>query len=200
MPSGFTADVQSGKITTLKEFAWRCARGMGALIMMRDEPLAAPIPERFEPSPYHENRLREVESELEALRAMQPEEWQAAADAEHDEIADAHATWMEEQQEQRQRYEAMIAKVMAWTGEPEGIKDFMLDQLHSSMSFDCPRHAQFFRSLDYKTGHQWKVEREQQLTRDMAYHAKNYHEEITRTESRNAWLSQLRKSLEGEAA
>ena len=43
MPTGYTADIQDGKITTLREYALSCARAFGALIMMRDDPHDAPI-------------------------------------------------------------------------------------------------------------------------------------------------------------
>lgn len=54
MPTGYTANVPDG--ITFEQFVWQCARGMGALVMMRDEPTGAPIPERFEPSDYNAKR------------------------------------------------------------------------------------------------------------------------------------------------
>ena len=84
MPTGYTLDLYDGKDITFEEFALRCARAFGALISMRDEPIDAPIPERFEPSDYHlkelekaKKRLKEVKkwneetAEQEAVRAYQ---------------------------------------------------------------------------------------------------------------------------------
>lgn len=82
MPTGYTADVASGKITSLRDFALICARGMGALVMMRDEPFDAPIPERFEPSVFYKKHLDEAKQELAALRAMTAEDADNAAAAE----------------------------------------------------------------------------------------------------------------------
>ncbi len=48
MPTGYTDAVKDG--ITFDQFVLGCARGMGALVMMRDEPSGTPIPERFEPS------------------------------------------------------------------------------------------------------------------------------------------------------
>lgn len=48
MPTGYTADVQSGKVTDFAEYAMNCARAFGALVLMRDDPSDADIPERFE--------------------------------------------------------------------------------------------------------------------------------------------------------
>ena len=84
MPTGYTLDLYDVKDITFEEFALRCARAFGALISMRDEPIDAPIPERFEPSDYHlkelekaKKRLKEVKkwneetAEQEAVRAYQ---------------------------------------------------------------------------------------------------------------------------------
>lgn len=38
MPTGYTADVQTGKIKTLREFALTCARNFGIAILQREEP------------------------------------------------------------------------------------------------------------------------------------------------------------------
>lgn len=67
MPTGYTANVHDG--ITFEQFVWQCARGMGALVTMRDEPTGAPIPERFEPSDYNAKRLQEAKDELVRLRA-----------------------------------------------------------------------------------------------------------------------------------
>jgi hypothetical protein len=37
MPTGYTAAIKDG--ISFEKFVWDCARGMGALVMMRDEPL-----------------------------------------------------------------------------------------------------------------------------------------------------------------
>lgn len=53
MPTGYTAAVEDGTITEFDDFAWQCARAFGALIMMRDDPMSAPIPQKFEPTAEH---------------------------------------------------------------------------------------------------------------------------------------------------
>lgn len=50
MPTGYTADLHDGKDVTFDQFVKQCARGMGALVTLRDAPWDAPLPERFEPS------------------------------------------------------------------------------------------------------------------------------------------------------
>ncbi len=62
MPTGYTADIAKG--ITFQQYAWSCARAFGALVMMRDEPSDAPIPEAFTPSDYHVKALAEARAKL----------------------------------------------------------------------------------------------------------------------------------------
>jgi hypothetical protein len=50
MPTGYTAAVADGTITEFPDFAMQCARAFGTLVLMRDEPQDAAIPEKFEPA------------------------------------------------------------------------------------------------------------------------------------------------------
>jgi hypothetical protein len=197
MPTGYTADVQSGKVTEFPEFAMQCARAFGALIMMRDESSKAPIPERFEPkTSYYDEALASAKARLAELLAMSPEAVTAAAEESH---KDAVARWSARRAAraaERQRYEAMLAKVAAWeppTPEHDGMKKFMADQLRESIKFDC--------SGDYDdepvalAGPAW-LEKETETARwDIGRYAKHRREEIARTEDRNKWLADLRASL-----
>ena len=72
MPTGYTAAIKDG--ISFNEYALSCARAFGALIMMRDEPADAPIPDEFKPSDYHFKKIEEAKAELARLRAMSPDE------------------------------------------------------------------------------------------------------------------------------
>ena len=50
MPTGYTAIIEDKPGLTLREFALRCARGMGACIMQRDDNMDEP-PKAPEPGP-----------------------------------------------------------------------------------------------------------------------------------------------------
>jgi len=85
MPTGYTYPVQDGKITELRDFALLCTRGFGALIMMRDEPMDAPIPETLGANTqYHDEALARGKAsrvEVNMLSASEREQ-RAAARAE----------------------------------------------------------------------------------------------------------------------
>lgn len=196
MPTGYTASVADGTVTDLEPFVLQLARGMGALIMMRDDPANAPIPEAFEPSDYSTKKLAELRAERDRLYDMSDAEAQIAADAEYAEKVAYRAKREAKHGEQRQRYEAMIRKVRAWTGAPEGIKEFGIEQLERGMDFDC---ALPFKHWDadpvQTTGPAWRQAALVNVAKDIEYHAAEEAKEIARTDSRNAWIVQLRKSL-----
>jgi hypothetical protein len=192
MPTGYTRPVEIGEITELKDFAMTCARAFGALIMMRDDPDGAEIPERFEPNTgYHDTEIAKAMADLLRLEDMDLLERGEAYQAARAAAAKCHQESAEKDAAVRSRYEAMLEKVMAWEGAPEGLKDFMIQQLTESIRFDC-RDRDPFTFLDEKPWHDSEMER---AAWSVEYHTKAKREEIERVEGRNAWLKQLRESL-----
>jgi hypothetical protein len=196
MPTGYTAEVGNGKITDLKTFALQCARGMGALIMMRDEPFDAPIPERFEPSLYNQKALVEASEKLEWLQNLTSLEIEQEAVREHEETLQRWHKRKEENEAQYVAYSDMLTKVYAWQGAPEGLKQFMIDQLQQSINFDCG--TSYEKEPQPQTGTQWFAEKLKALTWSIKHHAERQKEEEARTEARNKWIAQLRASLENQ--
>lgn len=196
MPTGYTADVQSGKITEFADFAMACARAFGACITMRDDPSSAAIPEEFEPSNYNSKALVDANAKLAELEAMTLDERQAAADAEN---AAAVKEWDDresEREKQRGRYETMLAKVEAWTPpttEHEGMKNFMREQLSESIRFDCG--DPYGKRPEPRSTADWYADALARANNDIAYHAKAQAEEIERARKRTKWVADLRTSL-----
>lgn len=196
MPTAYTADVGDGKITDLRTFALLCARGMGACITMRDDPLDAPLPEAFEPSPYYAGALAEAEARLVMLDSLSTEARAAAADEAY---AINLAAWVERRDQrrtQRARYDAMLAEVEAWQTDAEGIREFMIEQLRSSIDFDC---REMEPSWDVEperlaAGEWWRREIDKTL-KDIERARKSHAEEVARVAGRNGWLARLRASL-----
>lgn len=201
MPTGYTADVQSGKTTEFRDFALQCARAFGALVLMRDDPNDAPIPEAFPPSTFAAERLVKARAELDRLQSMTPAEAERAA-------TDAHHTaltqWRERAERrrvERERYGAMLAKVRAWeppTVDHLELKKFMLDQLVQSIDFDCS--AEYDEQPTKQSGAEWHAATVKAAEQDIAYSAKSDAEERTRTDGRNRWIQQLRDSFSTLAA
>ena len=79
MPTGYTMILTEEKEIDFKEFALRCARNFGALIMMRDEPMDKEIPEEFPVSDYHSKKLNECMEQLEQFKALSYKEYEIKA-------------------------------------------------------------------------------------------------------------------------
>lgn len=195
MPTGYTAAVADGSVTDFTTLAMHFARGMGALIVMRDEPHDAPIPDAFEPlTDYHDRELVKDRARLAELEAMDlPARTEACAAYDAKVEAD-NAAEIAKSTAIRNRYNSMIAKAVQWQGAPEGIKNFMLEQLRSGRDFDCPDNPTKYMPKTISVA-DWYREELRKASWGIGYHEGERAKEIARTAERNAWLKQLRESL-----
>lgn len=193
MPTGYTAAIVDGKITEFPDFALSCARAFGALIMMRDDPADAPIPEEFKPSDYSEKRLAESRARLAEIQAMTVEQVETAAQSAYDEVLASHNKYEAQEELAEQRLEAMLEKVTAWsppTAEHVGLKDFMIEQINVSR-----RGTYRSKPPEQMTGADWQRAQIETLHKDIAYHAGEQAKEIERARGRTEWVKVLRASL-----
>lgn len=200
MPTGYTADVQSGKVTEFSQFAMQCARAFGALVTMRDDPPDAAIPQEFQPTSYHVEKLSEARDTLSRLRAMTVDQRDLAARKHYE---DARASWDKYEAERaaaRSRYDAMLAHVRTWqppSPEHDGLKSFMIDQLEKSIDFDCSPPCR--NPPKPMRRDDWFNMAVAQAERDIAYHTEENANEVDRASKRTEWVRALRKSLEAKS-
>lgn len=195
MPTGYTAGLYEGD-ESFETFVMHAARGMSVLMLMRDAPFDAPIPDKFEPSDYHTKALHDARTRLEtamALTEAQAEELARIANerrtAEYEEAKAKDAA-------RRRRYEEMLAKVEAWqppTDDHMGFKRFMLEQLTESIRYDCGGGVSDppkpITAIEYG---------ENEIRRafdDIYYHKDQLAKEEARCAQRTAWVKALRESL-----
>lgn len=196
MPTGYTADIKDG--ISFKTYAMNCARAFGACITLRDEPSGGDkIPEKFEPTDYHEKKIAEAETELAKLEGMTPEQCETMAGVEYREAEASRKARLREIAVQREKYEAMLEQVNAWTPptpDHEKYHEFMRVQIEESIKFDCNTNY-YDRPIQQQTGEEWAASRKEKLARDIAYHQKEHADEVERAERRTAWVSALRGSF-----
>lgn len=196
MPTGYTAAVADGKITTLPAFALRCARAFGATIDMRDDSMDAPIPEQLEPSGRYRLFAEKAADKLLWLQGLSPIEARRAMQQEH---SAAMAVWRErsfEDAKTRARYQAMLAEVAAWDPPSQDhlrLKEFMLEQLQTSIKHDCG--GDYNRMPRLKRWPEWLRDKKAETIRHIERHNTAHLEELDRVEKRNRWMQQLRVSL-----
>jgi hypothetical protein len=144
MPTGYTAPIHDGENITFKQFALRCARAFGAAIHQRDDSLEMKIQERTVDS-YYFNRVDTTAEDLARLRSRTDEEWQEAFEEEVRSIREYNEKIKDKGRALEARYRDMIAKAENWTPPTDahvGLKEFMLEQLNSSLNFDIMKYEQ----------------------------------------------------------
>lgn len=194
MPTGYTAPIADG--ISFEQYAWNCARAFGALVMMRDEPASAPIPERFEPSDYNRKAMERAHEELNRILSMTPEQIASERDKDFEREMDSYERRIAKADDLRSKYESMLSSVRAWeapTPDHVEYKAFMEEQILKSIDFDCD--TSYDTLPERKSADGWIATRLAELRRDLAYHEKAQREEVERTDKRNQWIKALRDSL-----
>lgn len=198
MPTGYTADVATGKITEFEDYAMGCARAFGALISMRDESGEAEIPDKFEPSEYNKNQLEKSRKELNELESLTIEQLDAKAKGEFEAAMKRNNESLVQIKEQQSRYEAMLEQANAYeppTSDHIAFGEFIVDQLVKSIDFDCRTKYYEENKPVLLSGIEFKSKRKTELQRSIEYHTEEMQKEIERTERKNQWLADLRESI-----
>ncbi len=193
MPTGYTADVESGKMTDFVDFAMRCAMAFGALITMRDDPMDAHIPDEIKPYPWQKEQLEKAKKRLAEVQAMTLEECEAAALAARDKSAAEHKRWIEEATTKNTRYWEMMKQVEKWTPPTpnhEEMKNFMQQQLQTSM-YSVPEGKEF----PLLSGEEWKQQELARVQGSVEYYTQEWSQECARAEGRTEWIRDLKMSL-----
>lgn len=199
MPTGYTAAVQSGEVTSFRKFALTCARAMGANIEMRDEESDVPI-HKYKPDDFYLKRLGEARFELASLENMTLPHAEGLAVKAYEEAMASRKRALRERAEQKFRYETMLDRVRAWTPPTQdhnNFKEFMEKQLLESIDFDCGNSSYYNEPIIKKTGSQYREYLIASLREDIVRYQKHHEEEVQRTNERNAWNEQLFQSLRG---
>lgn len=204
MPTGYTAPVKDGEITSLADFALTCSRGFGALVLLRDNEQSLEATRRYiesedylASSSYYADEMAKAQARLAELEAMDEREALAAAQEAADEVIAQNRHNAEARLVERERYEAMEAKVEAWeppTRDHIEFKNFMLKQIRESIEFDCSPFA--MRVPDVSLG--WRETEIEQCRKRIARAEEEIENERARNENRRAWVTALLDSLEPE--
>lgn len=193
MPTGYTADIAND--ISFKQFAMQCARAFGACVTMRDDPFDAEIPV-FEPSDTYSKWCDEKRAELDVVMKMTDEEIIARQKADIEKIANDNIERTKKNEVLRIKYLGMLSDVHNWvppSEDHEGLKKFMIEQIEESIKFDCQSYQNKIPDVIDPT--EWRNGQVVEIKKDIARYAAMEVEEIERTNQRNRWVSQLKKSL-----
>lgn len=197
MPTGYTADIKKG--ISFKDFALGCARAFGACVTLRDEP-DKEIPNEFKPSTYYEEKIKELKKEIELLKTMDIKTAGIKAKEEYNKEIKRYKKYIDEANELLKKYEEILLKVEEWrppTSDHNGLKDFMKEQIETSIKHDCDTsyYNESLQNLKLLTGQEWIDKEIERTTKSLEYYNKEDKKEKERVEGRNDWIRELRKSL-----
>ncbi len=195
MPTGYTTKLYNGVPQTFPEFALHCARAFGALIHMKEDDLEAPIrPGKVDG--YAKEHVRKATDKKLWLLGLTPEQCEAEADRQYKKAVKDYNNVKKDREELKTRYLQMLAQVVAWeppTTEHVGLKNFMVEQLTSSIEGDCG--MKYFPVPVQMTGEEWLESQLESADHDIEYFSKEDKEEQERVADRNEWVEQLKNSL-----
>jgi hypothetical protein len=189
MPTGHTAGIADGM--TFKEFALNCARSYGFEDGLKEIKVDDYITESVKDAIKSFNEFNSMSlKDRKELFAKEKKKGLASA---LDSINDT--------KELEKKYRAMLKKVNKFvppTKEHEQYKKFMIDQINSSIDFDCSmkykvERLESIKKWDFKT---WESDRLDDLSRDVDYAQEKLEEEKKRIKGCNDWIAKLREAID----
>ena len=203
MPTGYTAFIQDGDITTGKDFLKLCLRNFGIAINMRDEPLSKPVPTQFEPDPYYKNDYEKTVETRNKYRQMTFEEAKKELIDKHKKDIESAKKSLDEFIAEDERYMKVRDEIEKWippTSEHENVKKFALNQIDISLNTDmreyCNKELNKDLDISDEAVHLYMNEINEFYENSVARAYKDWQEELKRTADKNMWMKQFLDSLE----
>ncbi len=204
MPTGYTAGILDGKITTFPQFAKQCMRAFGATIHMRDDDMDAEITPRT-PSDYHIKEIERANQLLKDAEILSDKVIVENRKKELEKDKEYHLKAIAKKKIDAKKMNNILKDVKKWqppTSDHIGIKDFMIDQIEKTIDFDC--------KIDYHDKALIKIKTEQlninaseirkqiieQAKENLVYHNAENLKQVQVCEQSNKWVTDLLGSLE----
>lgn len=199
MPTGYTAYIEDGEVTTGKDFLTLCCRNFGICIDMREDPLSKPIPEKFEPDSYYKQRYDNALLELEKAKSLTKESAINKIKLDKRNRENGIAEAIKKNKETKAKYLKVRNEVEKWippTSEHVNLKKFALEQIDM-----CDQDYTDYYNRELERIHT-EILPEDYIKDNIAVCEKSvqraksdYEAEIQRTNERNMWLQSFRESL-----
>lgn len=204
MPTGYTAFIEDGNITTGKEFLLLCSRAFGIAMEIRDEPLSVPTPTTFEPDGYYKNRYENAVKRLEAERNISFKAAKRRMRSDYDKRVEDAKRIIANMTAINERYAKVRGQVSGWippTENHEGIKKFALEQIDMCVNSD-KMFAYYQEIIDTPFNDSDEAVREyiakyiEYLESDVERVKKSYNEEVERANEKTQFMKEFIESLE----
>ena len=203
MPTGYTIEIEDGRITTGKDFLKLCTRAFGVAIRLKDEPLSVPTPTRIEPDTYYKDRIDREKAELEKAKNMSFEDAKAKMVKSHADRVKMCKSMAEKALRTNEKYAKVRAEVEAWNPPTEAhydLKKFALEQIDM-----CIEKQEWIDKLLEQSNEKLDdsneavkdfINEEIEFCRKSVERAeKGWNEELRRVIAANVWMEEFLNSL-----
>lgn len=204
MPTGYTAGIIDGEITTFEQFATQCSRAFGATIHMRDNPLDSPYEPRT-PSQYYVNSLQSQREKLEETKTMTDEAIVQDFETLLKDSLEYHERELEKTKVNLGRLNSIMESAKSWvppTEDHEGVRDYMIDQLEITIKADGDPSYHVNKIVQAKKeleeGIDPKVYREEKIKEiedRISYYEGEVQKELERCKQSNDWMDKFLESI-----
>lgn len=203
MPTGYTAGIEDGRITTGKDFLRLCTRAFGVAIDLKEEPLSAPTPRTIKPDTYFKDRLEKTRANLERYKTISFEDAKAEMIETHTDRVNMYKNLVEQSIKKNEQYAKIKAEVEAWfppTDVHRNLKNFALEQI--DMCIEKQEHIdEWLQQANEKLDDSDEAV-EGYIAEQIEYHCEsvkraeeNWKEELERVADRNSWMEEFLGSL-----
>lgn len=203
MPTGYTAGILDGEITTFPQFAKQCMRAFGAAIHMRDDNMDSEISLRT-PSDYYSKEIDKAKNILTSVIILTDESILENRKSELEESKEYYLKSIEKVKIDTKNLNDILKQVVTWqppTSEHQGIKDFMIDQIEQTIKFDCNTKYKFEKLAEIElelltlNASQIRKNMTEKAKKDFEYNTKKFNEDVERCNQSNKWISDFVSSL-----
>lgn len=220
MSNAYTHGVQSGKVTTLKEYVSICAAARAIYTDYKrplytdykEDPVNVPRPQSIPLDPYQAELVAQTKDELFFWKNITPEELGNIMRHEKNEMAISEYESAVRQKAYRENYENMMAQVENWnvpSEEHEEFKAFMMQELKDAMSFDVHSNYSDFDIEELKNAilsdnehyhpdemKEFRAEKIEYVQRQIEIREKEYKRQVEENAKKNKWLELFYDSFE----
>ena len=201
MPSGLTCKIYSGEELSLRDFALRCVKQLGAgyhASQQGDKDLPKDKAPVLKVEDYHPEAILEAKKEIAKWEGLRNnlEEAQKLYDEQYAANMKYNAESKEERENLSERYNTVLKKVEAWKipEEYNSLKNLMLRQLKESIDFDCSPYTPY--KEERIPIEEWIELQIKFAKRDLEYHTQELKEEEKRIADYNNYLKGLYDALD----
>ena len=204
MPTGYTAYIEDGDITTGKEFLKLCTRAFGVAIDQKDDPLSVPTKTQFEPSQYYIDAYNEACAELRDAKSVSFNDAKLRLKSRQHKKVEDYKKCSEKYSDLRNKYLKVRQEVEAWippTPEHDGLKKFALEQIDM-----CIPSAESINEFTNKSKEPLDLSDEAvtefiknniaQCKDSVEYYKKSMNAEYERAQEKQDWMDKFLASLE----